>query len=239
MTHSWGHNCSRVVIDIETAGYPFETLDEQQKDYLLRFADTPDEVEQEKLKINLYPLTAEVVCIGLMNVDSGHASVLVQAPAGTQPWTSEDESVRYIPGDERSILTQFWEWIPLYQQMITFNGRAFDAPFLHVRSAILKIAATRNLVPYRYDASRHCDLLEQFTFYNATRKFSLDFFCLGFGIDSPKRHGVNGLDVNAMHREGRFREIAAYNHRDLRATCELFLRWQDYMHVENDRRQGA
>jgi 3'-5' exonuclease len=234
MTHEHGPARSRVVVDIETAGYPFETLDGQQQDYLLRFADSPEAIEEEKKKINLYPLTAEVVCIGMLNADTGKARVLMQAPEGTPSWTDADGAVTYLPGDERAILMQFWEWIPRFGQMISFNGRAFDGPFLHVRSAMLGIRATRNLVPYRYDASRHCDLLEQFTYYNTTRRFSLDFFCLAFGIESPKRQGVTGLDINALHAEGRYREIAEYNHRDLLATRALYERWRDCIAIPQD-----
>jgi 3'-5' exonuclease len=225
---------SRVVFDIETSGVPFESLDERQRDYLMKFAHTPEEQEEEKLKINLWPYTAEVVCIGLLNVESLKSRVFIQAPPGTPPWRSENGMVDYIPGSEEDILRWFWEDIVKFHQLISFNGRSFDGPFLHVRSAMLGIPAKRNLMPYRYDASSHCDLLEQFSFYKSFRKFSLDFICVSFGIDSPKRHGITGLDVNALHREGRFRDIAEYNHGDLVATRELFLRWKEFMNVEKE-----
>jgi 3'-5' exonuclease len=223
---------SRVIFDIETSGFPFDSFDEQQQKYLLKFAKTPEEAEQEKLKINLYPYTAEVVCIGMLNVDTQRGKVLVQAPEGTAPWKSEDESVLYVPGTEQEILRQFWIDIAKYELLISFNGRAFDAPFLHIRSAMLGIKASRNMMPYRYDSKHHLDLLERLSFFNTVRKFSLDFTCLAFGIDSPKRHGVTGLDVNDLHREGRFREIAEYNCGDLVATRELYLRWQEYINVD-------
>jgi 3'-5' exonuclease len=229
MSQQFGAIHPRVILDIETSGYPFESLDEKQQEYLLRFAETPAAREEEKLKVNLYPLTAEVVCIGLLNVDTGQARVLIRTPEDAAPWSDPGGTVEYLPGDERAILEQFWEWAPRFGQLITFNGRAFDGPFLHLRSAILRIKATRNLVPYRYDASRHCDLLEQFTYYNTTRKFSLDFYCLGFGMDSPKRQGVTGLDVNTLHAAGRYREIAEYNHRDLLATKDLYMRWREFI----------
>ncbi len=223
---------SSVVFDIETSGYPFESLDERQQEYLLKFAHTPEEQEQEKLKINLYPYTAEVVCIGLLNTDSMRGRILCQAPEGTSPWYSEDGNVEFYPGSEKRILEQFWKDIVKFRQIISFNGRSFDAPFLHIRSAMLGVKATRNLMPYRYETSAHCDLLEQMSFYFSFRKFSLDFICVSFGIDSPKRHGITGLDVNKLHLEGRFKDIAEYNLGDLVATRELFLRWKEFMCVE-------
>lgn len=225
----------RVVFDIETSGRDFDSLDEQQQDYLTRFAKTPEELEAEKLKVNLYPYTAEVVCIGLLNVDSQNGEVLVQAPTGTQPWKSPDGNIAFIPGSERELIERFWDRIKNFDQIVTFNGRTFDGPFLHIRSAMLGVKASRNLLPYRYDANQHCDLLDQLTFYGAFRKFSLDFICMAFGIDSPKRHGVTGLDVNALFREGRFREIAEYNALDIIATRNLFLAWDESMGHLNKR----
>jgi hypothetical protein len=74
-------------------------------------------------------------------------------------------------------------------------------------------------------------LLEQFTFYGALRKFNLDFYCKSFGIESPKTHGVTGLDMKQLTEEKRFREIAEYNLRDLYATAELFRRWEKFLNV--------
>jgi hypothetical protein len=76
-------------------------------------------------------------------------------------------------------------------------------------------------------------LAEQFTFYGvsgrdgAARRFNLDFYCRAFGIESPKSHGVTGSDVNQLVNEKRFREIAEYCVRDVRATVELYRIWKD------------
>jgi hypothetical protein len=84
-------------------------------------------------------------------------------------------------------------------------------------------------MPYRYDAKIHCDLLEQFTFYGALRKFNLDFYCKSFGIESPKAHGITGLDLKDLFEQKKYREIAEYNLGDLRATAELFRRWDRFL----------
>lgn len=222
---------TRLVYDIETAAYPFDSMDIERQEYLLKFAKTDQEREAEILKMNLYPYTAEIVCIGMLNVDSLNGEVLISAPEGSQPWKSEDGAVQYLPMQEKEMLQKFWARIAKFDQLITFNGRGFDGPFLHIRSAIHGIKPTRNLLPYRYDAKDHCDLQEQLSFYGAFRKFSLDFICKGFGIDSPKAHGVSGLDVVNLHREGKYREIAEYNARDIFATRELYIRWNDFINV--------
>jgi DNA polymerase elongation subunit (family B) len=219
---------SRLVLDIETLAAPFESFDEIQQGYLLKFAESEEERTEAIQKLSLYPTTAQIVAIGLMNPDTNRGEVLFQSDEAVDTF-SEDEHVHFQSGTEKEILEQFWKDITKYEQFITFNGRGFDCPFLLLRSAILQIKPTRNLMPYRYDHSIHCDLLDQFTFHGAFRKFSLDFYCKSFGIDSPKAHGITGLDIGRLYGEKRFREIAEYCFSDVRATAELFRRWEQFL----------
>lgn len=215
---------SSVVFDIETLALPLESFDEASREYLFKFADTEEKIEETKRNLNLHALTAQVIAIALLNPDSNMGKVLFQSDKNEE-YASGDGNVHYRAGSEKEILEEFWRLIPSYHQFITFNGRGFDCPFLMVRSALLNIQPTRNLVPYRYDASVHCDLLDQFTFYGATRKFNLDFYCKSFGIDSPKAHGITGLDMGKLMEAKRYHEIADYCLGDARATAELFHRW--------------
>jgi len=219
---------NRVIFDIETLAFPLESFDAMQQDYLMRFARTDEEKQDAILKLALTPFTAQVVAIGMLNPDTNQGKVFYQHP-DAQPETSADGLVEFVPGTEREILGSFWETIKKYSQFITFNGRGFDCPFLMLRSALLEIKPTRNLVPYRYSTSESCDLMDQLSFYGAFRKFSLDFTCKGFGIKSPKSEGVTGLDVAPLFAEGRFRDIAEYCMRDVRATAELYQRWQRFL----------
>ena len=219
---------SRVVFDIETLALPLDSFDQSSREYLFKFADTEEKVEETKQNLNLHALTSQVVAIALLNPDSSMGKALFQSDK-KEEFTSADGLVQYKSGSEKEILEEFWKLIPSYHQFITFNGRGFDCPFLMVRSALLNVQPTRNLVPYRYDASQHCDLLEQLTFYNATRRFSLDFYCKSFGIDSPKAHGITGLDMGKLVQEKRYHDIAEYCLGDARATAELFRRWSQYL----------
>jgi len=221
---------SHVVIDIETLGYPFDSFDKVQQEYLLKFAGTEEERADAIQKLSLYPMTAQIIAIGLLNPETERGEVLFQSKQLINT-ASSDGKIQFISGTETEILQHFWEDIPKYNQFVTFNGRGFDCPFLMLRSAILKIKPTRNLMPYRYESSSHCDLLEQLTFYGASRKFSLDFICKAFGIESPKSHGVTGLDLGRLTAEGKYMEIAEYCLGDVRATAELFRRWDEYLKV--------
>jgi len=221
---------SHVVLDIETVGFPVESFDETQQKYLLKFAETDADRAEAIQKLSLYPTTAQIIAVGMLNPETNRGKILFQSDE-LLDYYSDDELVHFKSGNEKDILEQFWLDIGHYDQFVTFNGRAFDCPFLMMRSAILQIQPTRNLMPYRYDASVHCDLLEQFTFYGALRKFNLDFYCKSFGIESPKMQGVTGLDMKELNEEKRYREIAEYNLRDLKATAELFRRWKKFLNI--------
>ena len=61
----------------------------------------------------------------------------------------------------------------------------------------------------------------------AARRFNLDFYCKAFGIESPKSQGVTGMDIGSLLAEGRFREIAEYCLRDVKATVLLYQIWKE------------
>jgi hypothetical protein len=221
---------SSVIFDIETLALPFESFDEVQQEYLMKFADTDEKREAEMQKLNLTPLTAQIIAIAMVNPETMGGKVFFQSNTKEQ-YSSDDNKVEFISGDEKDILTNFWNTILHYKRYITFNGRTFDNPFVMLRSALNDVKPTRNIMPYRYDASEHCDLLDQLTFYGAMRKFNLDFYCKAFGIKSPKSEGITGLDLGPLYREGKFRQIAEYCLGDVIATAQLFNRWNEFLNV--------
>jgi len=221
---------SQVIFDIETIGVDFDSLDQEQQDYLLKFAENEQEVEEAKQKLALSALTGEVVAIGMLNPETDKGVVYYRDEQNSVNEESEG-NILYKSGNEKEILANFWKAIKEYDQFITFNGRSFDCPFLHLRSGILEVKPTKNLMPYRYSTDVHIDLLDQLTFLGAVRKFSLDFYCKSFGIKSPKSEGINGLDVPDLYKAGKSLEIAKYCYGDLVATKELYERWKDYIAV--------
>lgn len=232
---------ARLVFDIETSAMPLEQFDEAQQEYLFREAEKlPDEADRARRRaeiyqqFNLWPFTAQIVCIAMVNADSGKGQVLYQAEDFEEE-SCTPEGVEFAPQvDEPELLTAFWDVAKRYDQVVTFNGRGFDVPFLYLRSALLNVPITRkDWLGYRYQTEPHCDLAEQFTFYNvsgrdgAARKFNLDFYCRAFGIPSPKAQGVTGADVNDLLAAGEYRQIAEYCLRDVEATVRLYQIWKD------------
>jgi hypothetical protein len=231
---------ARLVFDIETSALSMETFDAAQQEYLFREASRLPEGDARDCKrteiqnqFNLYPFTARVICIAMVNADTARGKVLYIAEDFEEGAEGDSGPVEFTPCmDETELLTQFWELAAKYDQIITFNGRGFDVPFIYLRSAILNVPITRkDWLGYRYSTEPHCDLAEQLTFYcvsgrdGAARRFNLDFYCKAFGIESPKSHGVSGTNMNEMVAAGQFREIAEYCLRDVHATVQLFKVW--------------
>jgi DNA polymerase elongation subunit (family B) len=219
---------SRLILDIETVGKDFESLDKPTQEYLLRYAETEGEKEEIKDRLSFYPITAEIVTIGLLDPDTNTGFAFFQN-VGDPLLPFEENKVRYETGTEVEILEKFWNVIKDYSKIITFNGRGFDCPFILIRSAVHRIRPTKDLMPNRY-SDIHIDLLDQLTFFGASRRrFNLDMWCRVFGIKSPKEGGITGYEVKDLFKAGRYIDIAKYCVGDLRATKELFTYWEKYI----------
>lgn len=223
-----------LVFDIETSAFDFESLSESQQEYLLRYAEKETEESLREFKreeairyLSLYPFTAKVIVIGMLNTETEHSMVLYE---GEGEETSLDEKqVIYKPLSEAEMLKYFWDMALKCEQIISFNGRQFDIPFLMLRSSVLEIKPSRNFLKNRYKNNEHLDLLEELTFHGLTRKFNLDFYCQAYGIESPKSKGISGMDVKELYDAGKTDEIACYCHDDITATYELFKIWKNYL----------
>jgi len=232
---------AKLVFDIETSALPLERFDEGQQEYLFRECEKLAEEAAKtarraeiKQQFNLWPFTAQVVCIAMLNADTSKGQVLFTAEDCAE--AGDDAGpVKFAPCvDEGELLTAFWDVARHYETIVTFNGRGFDVPFIYLRSALLNVPISRkDWLGYRFQTEPHCDLAEQLTFYGvsgrdgAARRFNLDFYCKAFGIESPKGQGVTGRDINSLLAEGRYREIAEYCLRDVKATVLLYQIWRE------------
>jgi hypothetical protein len=227
----------KIVFDIETCSVPFESLSESQQEYLLRYAEKETDEKAKVMKADeairytsLYPFTAKIVAIGIYDVNNEKSYVYYENEI-PEEWFSEEKKVHYKGLSESEMLKSFWRIIEVTDQVITFNGKYFDAPFLMLRSAINQIKPAKNLVTKKYSTSLHIDLLEQFTYYGLTRKFNLDFYCQAFRVKSPKSKGISGMDVKNLYEAGRIKDIAVYCGDDIYATYQLYKIWDEYLNV--------
>lgn len=234
---------ARLVFDIETVGEDFDSLDATTQHVLTSWVDdeSGDEGERERLTrqiregLGFSPLTGEIVAIGVLDVDRDKGVVYYQSP-DTGEQDIEEGGIRFRPMGEKLMLEHFWSGAKDYDEFIGFNSRAFDAPFLAVRSAVHSIKPTADLMEGRYlyqqRGVKHIDLRDQLSYYGAVRRMGgLHLWCRAFGIESPKAGGTTGDDVAALFREKKYIDIARYNVGDLRATKALYEKWNGYLRV--------
>lgn len=238
---------SRLIFDIETIGVDFDSLDKTTQDALTRWISKESNGEEEyKVALNelknglgFSPLTGEIVAIGVLDYAKNQGVVYFQAPGENFPAGAkefQEDNIVFKQATEKEMLEQFWRGVSRYDEFIGFSSRSFDGPFLMVRSAYHGIRPTKNLSESRYlyqqKSCVHIDLIDQLTFQgNMRKKGSLHLWSSLFGIKSPKADGVSGDDVGQLFKEKKFMEIARYNAGDLRATKELYDRWDQYLNV--------
>src|SRR5580658_4432547 len=141
---------AKLVFDIETMALPLEGFDEGQLEYLFRDAENlPDPALRQARRaeiqrfFSLWPLTGQIVCIAMANVDSFRGKVLFlagESEAPSQEGRQLPTSVEFVPcANEAEMLTEFWEVAVRYESIITFNGRGFDVPSIYLRPALSNV----------------------------------------------------------------------------------------------------
>src|SRR5213592_4847660 len=133
---------AKLVFDIETSALPVENFDEARREYLFREAEKlPDGAAREarraeiRRQFNLWPFTAQIVCIAMLNAETARGQVLFTAEDFEEDADGADAGpVEFVPCvDEVEMLTAFWDVAQHYDVIVTFNGRGFDVPFLYLR----------------------------------------------------------------------------------------------------------
>ncbi|MFH1098806.1 MAG: ribonuclease H-like domain-containing protein, partial [Candidatus Uhrbacteria bacterium] len=232
MTDTKRYARDRLVIDIETVGFRWDDIPERVRGRLVKRAKGDEAVARSSLALS--PTTGHVVLVGMFNPDTRHGEILVEGPTVLcSEAVGDDETsaalardgikLRVVAfGGEGELLKAFWERVIKYGQIVTFNGRSFDGPFLMVRSIVNNVVVRRNLVGNRY-ADYHLDLMDRLACFGATSSCSLDEWCVALGIPSPK-DGHSGADVEQLWNAGDRRALCQYSAGDLRATAALLER---------------
>ncbi len=243
-----------LILDIETSPIDWNSLDDAQHEYLLRGAASEEDQERKKSEMALAPLTGMVVCIGIVHMVKDEQGgwkeekrvALVRNRNDEEEKSKQvlESGLTMICSSEKSLLQDFWKYVRAQNDggrrvhFVSFNGRGFDFPFLMLRSAVLGIRPSLNLMSgtrWNYRES-HTDLLDEFTYQmpqqnGATRRFNLDFYTKTFGIRSPKAEGVDGSKVAEYYDRKDYSTIAEYCLRDVQATWELYLVWLELLRM--------
>lgn len=236
---------TKLIFDIETVGEDWDNLDQTTQKALTRWIKKESFSEEEyksameevKNGLGFSPYTSQIVAIGVLEAETKRGAVYFQSPE-KEIKDFEEKGIKFKSLSEGDMLQNFWQGAIEYTEFISFNGRAFDVPFLLIRSAVNGIKPTKDLMSNRYLNSQkfnatHIDLLDQLTFYGAVRrKPSLHLACRALGIKSPKDEGVDGDEVKPLFKAKEYLKIAKYNLNDLYATNDLYKKWNEFINIK-------
>ena len=119
----------KIVFDIETSGFPLETFSESQQEYLMRYVEKEKDEELRSEKeleviryLNLYPFTAKVIVIGLMNITTGNRYIIFESEEPKE-WDVEEKKISYHGMTEEEMLIKFWYFgLSIWISYLCWNG---------------------------------------------------------------------------------------------------------------------
>jgi len=128
--------------------------------------------------------------------------------------------------DEREILINFWKYLSQFGKglFISFNGLAFDVPFIIKRSMYHRITPSNNsfLDLRRFSKWPHFDVKMVVGDWDRYAVGTLDLLTNFLGIPSPKDGKVAAADVNQAYLDGKLKDVADYCLKDVIATYEVY-----------------
>jgi DNA polymerase elongation subunit (family B) len=195
----------QIVIDIETMPnldvvklLPEPSIDARLKDPV-KVAEAQSEAKQKQLdKMGLSPLTGKIACIG---------------------YYSDDISLVHIT-NEAEMLNVVYDYIKNYQ-IITYNGKAFDVPYIFKRGIILGLpwATIPEMKKYtdKYNQT-HIDLMTEFCNWGDFEKLdNLARFILG---ETKSEFDFREIPELLKTEEGK-KKITDYCLQDCKLTWQL------------------
>ena len=127
-----------------------------------------------------------------------------------------------LTGDERAILSSFWELAEGVDLFIGYNILNFDFKFIWQRSVIHGVRPSRKLNFSRYRDDPVYDVMQEWAKWGMNL-ISLDALTRALGIPSPKG-AVDGSKVYDYYKAGKAQEIYDYCLADVRATRAAYQR---------------
>lgn len=171
--------------------------------------------ERIELFMTLRPEFGQVVCVGMGHDARGELEL--KALTARQP------------DGERQVLEGFWEALRgrRDRRFVTFNGLAFDLPYLLRRSIYLGVLPTSALPLRPFALDSHFDVMRVLANWERGDAVRLDIVAELMGL-SKSPPGMDGSQVLGLWRAGRVEEIEAYCLGDVRLVYEIFLRVEPY-----------
>jgi hypothetical protein len=133
----------------------------------------------------------------------------------------DSEETEVLSGEEKEILTNFWQIAKDVDLFIGHNIMEFDLRFIYKRSIILGIKPSRELNFARYRSNPIFDTMKEWEKWGA-QGVSLHKLSIALGLASPKEEGIDGSKVYDYYLAGKTDEILKYCKRDVDATRKIF-----------------
>lgn len=178
------------------------------------FAAVRREVERY---MALRPEFGHVVCVGMGHDARGRGELETKALTAASV------------AEERTILEGFWELVRGSRdwRFVTYNGLAFDVPFLLRRSIYLGVPPTTALPTRPFALDSHFDVMRVLSNWERADAVRLEIVAELLGL-SKWPPGMDGSQVLGLWRAGRAAEIEAYCLGDVRLTYDVYLRVDPY-----------
>jgi DNA polymerase elongation subunit (family B) len=188
-------------------------------DFLARMEDAAYAGLRQDLEryMALRPEFGRIVCIGM-----GHDAL------GRGELETKGLTARAVE-DEARILEAFWEVTRSARdwRFVTYNGLAFDLPYLIRRSIYTGVPPSTGLPLRPYSPDSHFDVMRVLSNWERADAVRLDVVAELLGLQKWPP-GMEGSQVLGLWRAGRVDEIEAYCLGDVRLAYEIFLRVEPY-----------
>lgn len=230
-----------LILDIET----YKTDDQALIAYEIAGKKREDYKQSALEKLAINPHTGKVILIGMLTDvqknDTIWEAITFPEGADAMEQTTIYQILLGLDGkSEADILKMTWECISEMLddggQIITYNGKAFDIPYLIRRSIILNIQPTHRrggtniFYPYdlikKYSSEAHLDLFEKLN-PNYGDFVSLNKWAYVMGITTDM--GSKGSDVGEWFEKGEFDKIKEHCSEDLWKTFWVYERMKPWL----------
>lgn len=134
----------------------------------------------------------------------------------------DNNDVIVLSGNEKDILTKFWEVSKPANLFVGHNIMEFDLPFIYKRSIINNVIPSRNLMFARYRNDPIYDTMKEWNKWSVNNT-SLDRLAKIFGIKSSKEI-MKGSEVYDYYLKNKHDLVYKYCHEDVEVTRNIYKR---------------
>ena len=126
-----------------------------------------------------------------------------------------------LSGDEKEILTKFWQIAKDVQRFVGHNIWGFDLPFIYKRSIINGVRPRTDISFARYRNTPIYDTMLEWELWNMQKAQKLDTLAKVFGFPTSKDE-MDGSEVWQYFQDGKIEEICKYCMKDVELTRKVY-----------------